>query len=157
MNETDEQFPPVPGGMVDSARKQAATAAAVPAGPDVTDFDGSQYVPIKVQLRVAEIASSSTIAIANATGYKSVQRLVGEDGQRGRTIVLTLDFPVIITFSRTAADDSRNAANAAGLPAGGFVLPVNVPLTLDTVAEVYATATNATPTRVSFIRQTFSG
>ena len=154
MSELDEQFPPRPGGMVDSARKAAAAAQAVPAAE--AEFDGSTYDPVRVQLRVPEIASASTIVIATAAGYHSVQRLVGEDGQRGRAVVMTLDEPVIVCFSRVAADDPRNAVNAAGLPAGGFVLPVNVPLPLETAAEIWVAATSATPTRVSFIRQSFS-
>ena len=156
MSELDEQFPPRPGGMVDAARKQAALAAAVPE-TQATDFDGSRYDPVKVQLRVPEIASASTIVIAAAAGYRSVQRLVGEDGRRGKAVVMTLDQPVIVCFSRVAADDPRNAVNAAGLPAGGFVLPVSVPLPVETASEVWVAATSATPTRVSFIRQSFAG
>ena len=41
------------------------------------------------------------------------------------------------------------------LPALGATTPA-VPLTLDTVSEVWVAATSATPTRVSFIRQSFS-
>lgn len=151
---SDEQFPPVPGGMVDTARKAAAAQDAAPAAGQ--DFDGTQYSPVKVQLRVPEVASASTIVIANATGYHSVQKLIGEDGQRCKAVLLALDEPVIVCFNRPAADDPRNAVNAAGLSAGGFVLPVNVPLPLDTSAMIYVAATSATPTRVSFIRQSFT-
>lgn len=162
MSETDELYPPKSGGMVDTARKQAAAAADVAGTAPETDFDGGTFSPVRVQLRVPEVASSGTIVVATAAGYHNVQRLVGTDGQRSRVIVMTLDQPVIICFSRIAADDSRNAVNAAGLPAGGFVLLAPsattpaVPLPLDTVSEVWVAATSSTPTRVSFIRQSFS-
>lgn len=155
MNETDEQFPPRPGGLVDSARKAAAAPPAAQADT-AQEFDGSHYDPIRTQLRVPEIASASTVVVSTTAGAKPVARILGEDGQRYKAIVMTLDQPVIVCFSRIAADDSRNAVNAAGLPAGGFVLPVNIPLPLDTSAEVFVAATSSTATRVSFIRQSFS-
>lgn len=161
MSETEahehELFPPRPGGLVDTARKAAADAErAAEAMAGVPDFAGARFDPVKVQLRVPEIASASTVVIAAAAGYNRVQRLVGEDGQRFRVTVMTLDQPVVLCFSRTAADDPRNAVNAAGLPAGGFVVPVNVPVTLETSAQVWAAASSATATRVSFVRQSFS-
>jgi len=152
MSELDELFPPRPGGLVDSARKQAA--AATPADEPGEDFDGSRYNPVKVQVRVPEIASAGTVVVS--TGGTAVQRIIGTDGERARTILTALDEDVVITFSRVAADDPRNAETAAGKSAGGYVLAAGAQITLDTVSEIFVTATSATAGRVSFIRQSYS-
>jgi hypothetical protein len=153
--EIEELFPPRAGGMVDSARK-ARTAQQAPqqAAPE---FDGSRYDPVKVQLRIPEVASASTVVVAAAAGYNSTQRLTGEDGQRYWATVMTLDEPVVLCFSEAAAHDPRNAGNSAGMTAGGFALPVNTPLPIQTSAEIWVAATSSTPTRVSFYRQSFAG
>ena len=61
-----------------------------------------------------------------SASLNAVQRILGADPNRKRGVVMTLDEPVVICNSQGSANDSRNAANAAGLSARGFVLPVNV-------------------------------
>lgn len=148
-------FPPKPGGLVDSTRKDRAAAAA---GPPATarEYDGSYYDPVKVQLRIPEVASAGTAVVANATGYRSAQRIIGEDGQRYWATILALDEPVVLAFSETAAQDPRNAGNGPGMTAGGFVLPVGLALPIQATAEIWVAATSSTPGRVSFYRQSFA-
>lgn len=152
---SEELFPPKPGGMVDSTRQAAQATPEV--RQELTDFDGSAYDPVKVQLRQPEVASSGALVVSTGAGGTAVLRVIGEDGQRYHAVVMTLDQPVVVCFSRTAAEDPRNAGNVAGASAGGFVLPVNVPLPLNGTSEVWVAATSSTATRVSFLRESFAG
>ena len=82
-------------------------------------------------------------------GGNPVVELLGQDLNRRYAVILTLDEPVVISFSQQAAEDPRNAVNAAGLSANGFVLPVNAPVPVNSTSVIYCTATSATATRVS--------
>ena len=156
-HEAEKLFPPRPGGLVDTARKARAAVDELAAQAPQQDAAGARFDPVRTQLRVPEVASATTIVVATgAANTAAVQRLAGTDGQRYKAVVMTLDEAVIVCFSRAAAEDPRNASNAAGMSAGGFVLPVNVPLPVDTTAEVWVAATSSTATRVSFIRQSYS-
>lgn len=75
---------------------------------------------------------------------------------RRNAVIMTLDEPVVISFSQQAAEDPRNAVNAAGLSANGFVLPVNVPVPVNTRSVIYCTATSSTATRVSVMAFSYS-
>jgi hypothetical protein len=145
----EDLYPPKPGGMVDTARKQAAAevdqlqalADAEPA-PVKTRFD------VAVQDHAAELARARTFSVSTANNNPIVE-LLGRDEDRRSALVMTLDEPVVISFAQTAAEDPRNEVNAAGLCANGFVLPVNVPVPFPTKSVIYCTATSATATRVS--------
>lgn len=156
MSDLEDLFPPTPGGKVDTARKQKEADQAQLAGTPEQDYDGSTYDPVKVQLRVPEVASAATIVVATGDSRGGVWRLVGQDGTRYFAVVMTLDEPVVLCFSQPSALDPRNATNAAGQSAGGFVLPVNVPVPVQSASEIWIAATSATASRVSFYRQSFS-
>jgi len=145
----EELFPPKPGGMVDTARKQrqaeqdqleSLTSAPEPHYRDRID--------VPVNDHGADLARARTFSIST-TGGNPLVELLGQDNARRNAVVMTLDEPVVISFSQQAAEDPRNAVNAAGLSANGFVLPVNVPVTLSTRSVIYAVATSSTATRVS--------
>jgi len=141
-------FPPKSGGMVDSARKRAqAEAGQLEAlGSDAPSVLGKMEIPVSD--RAAELARARTFSVSTANNNPIVE-LLGRDDNRRNAIIMTLDEPVVISFSQQAADDPRNAVNAAGTSANGFVLPVNVPLPLNTRSTIYCTATSATASRVS--------
>ena len=82
--------------------------------------------------------------------------LLGRDDNRRNAVIMTLDEAVVISFSPQAAEDPRNAVNAAGLSANGFVLPVNVPLPVNTRSRIFCTALSATATRVSVMAFSYS-
>lgn len=152
----EDLFPPKPGGMVDTARKRAQAeqdqaAALDAAGQPVEDprFD------VPVRQVGAELARARTFAVS--TDSNPVVELLGRDDDRRNVVVMTLDEPVVISFSEQAAEDPRNLVNAAGLSANGFVLPVNVPLPLNTRSVVYCTATSSTATRVSVAAFSYQG
>jgi hypothetical protein len=145
----DDLFPPKPGGMVDTARKRAQAeqdqlAALNAAEPALVT--GKMQVPVNDH--AAELARARTFSVSTGNGNPIVE-LLGRDDNRRNAVIMTLDEPVVISFSQQAAEDPRNAVNAAGLSANGFVLPVNVPLPLNTRSVIYCTALSATATRVS--------
>lgn len=155
MQDAEELFPPRPGGMVDTARKQKqaeADQAASLEGAGAPDARARNDVPVND--RAAELARARTFSVV--TGGNAIVELLGQDGMRRNAVVMTLDEPVVISFSQQAAEDPRNEVNAAGLSANGFTLPVNVPLTLNTRSIIYCTATSSTPTRVSVAAFSFS-
>ena len=149
-------FPPKPGGMVDTARKRAAAEASqleqynAQAGGDVIP---SFQIPVQDQ--AADLARARTFSVATGNNNPIVE-LLGYDENRRNAVIMTLDEPVVISFSQQAADDPRNAVNAAGLSANGFVLPVNVPLPLNTKSIIYCTALSGTATRVSVAAFSFA-
>ena len=142
--------------MVDTARKKAqadsdqadAAASAVPAPVKARN-------DVPVNDRAAELARARTFSVST-TGGNPIVELLGRDDQRRNAVILTLDEPVVISFSQQAAEDPRNAVNAAGLSANGFVLPVNVPLPLPTRSVIYCTALSDTATRVSVAAFSFA-
>jgi hypothetical protein len=142
-------FPPKPGGMVDTVRKQRAAEQdqlATLAGAEPAAVNSRMDVPVR-ELG-AELARARTFSVSTANNNPIVE-LLGADSARRYAVVMTLDEPVVLAFSQQAAEDPRNAVNDAGLSANGFVLPVGVPLPVSSTGVIYCTATSATATRVS--------
>ena len=149
LTDPEALFPPKPGGMVDTARKQqAAEEAQLQALHEAEAPEARVKLEVPVNDRAAELARARTFSVST-TNNNPVVELLGRDDNRRHAVVMTLDQPVVISFAQIAAQDPQNAVNAAGLPANGFVLPVNTALTLNTRSVIYCTATSATATRVS--------
>jgi len=134
--------------MVDTARKAAAAHqpelpedAEVPAGND-------RYPAVRVMVESPEIPRARTIVVSTANSPGWAQVLGLEPCRRMATIV-ALDQPVVLVTSPAARDDPRNATAAAGQPASGFTLPINVPFPVTAKGQVFVVATSATPGRVS--------
>lgn len=150
MVDTEEQFPPRPGGMVASARQQqAAQQAAAPAGVEEPLAGG--YPAVRVDDVPPETGATKTVVVA--IGGVATERLLGANPSRRRAVVLAVDQAVVLTTSRGAADNPLNAVTAAGLPAGGFVLPAGIPIVLWGTCEWFVTAMSATAGRVSAISE----
>lgn len=145
-------FPPKPGGMVDSARRQQAKSA--PAQEETSPAPRKPNAVKTIDVS-ASVANAGTVVVPTAS-YNAV-RVLGFDKNRKRAVVMALDEPVVVATSASQADDPRNAGNTAGQTAGGFVLPVNTPLVIETASEVWVAATSTTATRVSFWSEIFSG
>lgn len=147
--DAEELFPPKPGGMVDTVRKQkAAEQAQLDALAEAPVSPGSVKMAVAVNDHGAELARARTFSVSTANSNPVVE-LLGRDDRRRNAVIMTLDEPVVVSFAKQAADDPRNEANAAGLSANGFVLPVNVPVTIAYQGVIWCTATSATATRVS--------
>jgi hypothetical protein len=154
MTDSEDLFPPRPGGWVDTARRErAGQARAVPDEGPLEQADA--YDPVRTIGVRPDVLGASTVSVA--AGLNPVIRVLGADANRHRAVLLTLDEPVVVAVSMAQAGDPRNASNAAGQSAGGLVLPVNVPLVIEGTAEVWAAATSSTPTRVSAWTETYSG
>jgi hypothetical protein len=149
LTDPETLFPPKPGGMVDTARKRAqAEADQLQALNEAPEPPGKERFDVGVQDHAAELARARTFSVSTANNNPVVE-LLGRDDNRRNAMIMTLDEPVVISFAQAAAEDPRNQANAAGLSANGFVLPVNVPIYPPTKSVIYCTATSATATRVS--------
>ncbi len=147
MSSPEEKYPPKPGGMVDTTRKErAAGHAQAQTEPQAPKDD---YRAIKVDVIEPETCSGRTVVVSTGAGAMAVRQILGQDKNRKRALVWTLDEPVVICNSLSAADDSRNATNAAGASAGGAVLPINVPMPIMSRGEVFVAATSSTATRVA--------
>lgn len=152
----EDIFPPVSGGMVDTARKQmAAEASQLDALNEAGETPGKSRFSVPVQSHGAELARARTFSVSTTNGNPIVE-LLGRDDNRNHAVIMTLDEPVVISFAQTSAEDPRNAVNAAGLSANGFVLPVNVPVPLPAKGVIYCTATSSTATRVSVAAFSYS-
>lgn len=148
IQDVEELFPPVKGGMVDTARKRSqAESDQLDALADMPVVS-TRKNDVPVNDRAAELARARTFSVSTANSNPIVE-LLGRDDNRRNVIVMTLDEPVVISFSQQAADDPRNSVNATGLSANGFVLPVNVPVPVNTRSNIFCTALSATATRVS--------
>lgn len=147
LQDAEELFPPKPGGMVDTARKQRQAEADQVLTMVNTEPPAAKMREIPITDRAAELARARTFSVV--TTANAIVELLGRDDLRRNAVIMTLDEPVVISFSQQAAEDPRNEVNAAGLSANGFTLPVNVPLSLNTRSIIYCTATSSTPTRVS--------
>ena len=156
VTDPEELFPPKPGGMVDTIRKQrAAEQAQIDALAEAPVSPGSVKMAVAVNDHGAELARARTFSVSTGNNNPVVE-LLGRDDRRRNAIIMTLDEPVVISFSQQAADDPRNQSNAAGLSANGFVLPVNVPVTIASQGVIYCTATSSTATRVSVMAFTYA-
>ncbi len=142
-------FPPKTGGMVDTARKRMqAEAGQIEALGSIPAPEPFARLQVPVNDHGTELARARTFSVSTGNNNPIVE-LLGQDVNRRNAVIMTLDEPVVISFSQQAADDPRNAINAAGLSANGFVLPVNVPVPVNCQGVIYCTATSATATRVS--------
>ena len=157
LDDIAEIFPPKPGGLIDRARKEEAArkAAIKQVEEEVADkIEDRAYRAVKVADEMPEDASAHTFVVSDASG---IQRLLGQDMLRRRAVVLTLDQPVVIATGLAEASDSNNpAAGTAAVSASGFVLPINVPLVLETRHEIWVTPTSATATRVSVLVEKYA-
>lgn len=160
MNGTDPEdlFPPRPGGMVEGARKKAQADADQLAAHNETAAGAPAADRFEVGVRdhAAGLARARTFSVSTANGNPVVE-LLGRDDSRRNAMIMTLDEPVVISFSQASAEDPRNQVNAAGLSANGFVLPPAVPLPLNTKGVIYCTATSSTATRVSVVSFSYAG
>lgn len=141
-------FPPKPGGMVDTVRRQRqAEQDQLDQLAEQPDTAQPSKVAVPVADHGSDLARARTFSISTSNNNPIVE-LLGQDKDRRNATIMTLDEPIVLSFSQQAAEDPRNAANAAGLSANGFVLPIGTPVMVNYQGIVYATATSGTATRV---------
>lgn len=154
----EELFPPKAGGMVESARQRNADDQEQldSHNAGVVEMPARRYGPVKTKTFYPETFTAKTPIVATG-GQFAVIQLLARNPDRARAVIVTLDEPVVITVSMSQANDPQIPANAAGLPTGGFVLPVNVNFVVQGTGAVYCTATSATPSRVSVWAEVYTG
>jgi hypothetical protein len=153
----EELFPPKPGGMVDTARKQAAAEAAQLAGYNAavegeTGPSGQAYEAIRVRPQPPDTGIPRTITLS--ASYP-VAQLLPADPQRRVAIVLAVDNDVYLTKAQGPAADAAGAATSGG-PL--FYLPKGLMLPISDQDKYYVSATTTSSTsRVSVLASRDSG
>lgn len=146
----EELFPPKPGGMVDTARRQQAaeqdqlaryeTILAGEAGPD-----GHAYAAIRVRPEAPDSGTARTVTLSPA--YQ-VARLLPADPQRRGAVVLAVDNDVYLTQSEGLARDVAGGSSALQ----AFYLPAGIGIPIANQGQYWVAATTAaTSSRVSVL------
>lgn len=139
---SDELFPPRPGGLVDSARRQAAEplpqTADTLAGP-------VPYTAVRVRPEPPGLGTARTVTLSSAN---PVLPLLGQDGQRRDCIVIAVDNDVWLATDQGLAQQVAGGGSAEG----AFYLPAGIGLPLTFQGQLWtACTTTATSSRVSVL------
>lgn len=152
VDDVEKIFPPKPGGLVDSIRKEREAEKAANAAMTAKPSSRAARA-IAVRTQEPEISGAFTVVVSN-TG-NSVARLLGQDNDRKRAVIMTLDEPVVIANGQSMAYDTRNADNTYGVSSqsavdsatdpgsfDGFAFTNSVPAgTYEVTATVYLSGT----------------
>lgn len=145
--EPDPQpYQPVPGGMVDTARKaKAAAAAHAEAGMTASGDAPPASRPVPVREALGSLGSARVIVL----GAQQPQRqLLPADPKRRAAIVLAVDNDVYITADEGTASGIAGTTTAMS----GFYLPAGIAIPVESAAEFWvACTTTATTSRVSVL------
>lgn len=141
---SSEQFPPRPGGLVDSHRK--AQAAQTPAPSTVTVPDGPvTYDAVRVRPEPPDLGTARTITLSEAN---PVLPLLGHDAQRRSAVVVAVDNDIYLATDQGLAQQASGTTTAEG----AMYLPAGIAIPVDTQAQVWAACTTtATSSRVSVL------
>lgn len=136
-----ELFPPRPGGMVDTARKQAQAATEdAPAGVEVQD---QGYAAIRVVSQAADTFAARSVNV----GVGATALLLPEDRNRKRATILVATATSTVVLSQS----SGNADNGKG-----FVLPTGVPLPVEGKGMLYVNNPGASVVQVSVLSELYA-
>lgn len=146
--EAEALFPPRPGGMVDTARKQAAAEQAqlqelhsAIAGPDAA----GSYEAIRVREDPADLGTARTVTLSSANPFA---QLLPRDDARRTAVVLAIDNDVWISYNQGTAEDLSGTSGAGS----AFYLPAGLMCPVLSKAQLWVSPTTLTGTsRVSAI------
>src|SRR5690348_14961377 len=132
--EPDPQpYQPVPGGMVDTARRHAAAAAAHAASGMTASGDAPPAAatrPVPVREALGDIGSARVIVL----GAQQPQRqLLPRDITRRSAVIIAVDNDVYITPDEGTASGIAGTATAIT----GFYLPKGTPIPVVSTAEFW--------------------
>lgn len=143
---TPQPYQPVPGGMVDTARKARAAAAdhartGMTASGDAPPAAG----PVPVREALGDVGSARVLVL----GIQQPQRqLLPRDPQRRAAVIIAVDNDVYITPDEGTASGIAGTATALA----GFYLPKGTPIPIVSTAEFWvACTTTASTSRVSVL------
>jgi hypothetical protein len=146
MSDPEELFPPVRGGMVDTARQQAMAEhqqaeRAIP----LTREDPGEYAAVRVRDEAPDLGTARTIVLSSANPS---QQLLPRDDQRRSAIVVAVDNAVWWGFGEGPVQDLSGVSTGGG---NAFYLPSGTCIPILSTAPVWVSATTTGSTsRVSF-------
>lgn len=144
MSTEDEQFPPRPGGLVDTARKTAAEPQGSP-GTVADDNGPVAYSAVRVRPEAPDTGTARTVTLSSGN---PVARILPQDAQRRSAVVLAVDNDVYLSANQGSAEDAQGSTTATGV----FYLPAGIAIPIDTQATLWAACTTtATSSRVSVL------
>lgn len=133
---SEDQFPPRPGGMVDTVRRQrqaeqdqARSLGDVTAAPAPGD-----YPAVRVRIAQPDLATARTITLSAAN---PVAPLVPRDDQRRAATVIAVDNDVWISANEGTAADLAGTSGAGS----AFYLPAGIGFPFDTRAQLWVSPT----------------
>lgn len=142
----EEQYPPRPGGMVDTMRKTRAaqqSAAQAQAGKEAAPRPLAVPV-VTVKIRQPDLWGARTVTLAPGA---SVQAMPADpDRKRGKVNLLTAAAAVLIAKDRSAADSGTGYTLMSGQP----------PEELEHTREVWLSNPGAAAIQVSIFTESYS-
>ena len=148
----EELFPPRPGGMVDTIRKQREADAGQLANADVVaEQDNVSYEAIRVTTQGPDIGTARTVTLSAAN---PVLPLLPADRTRSSAVIIAVDNDVYISQDQNTA----NTVYGAATNGQAFYLPKGVSITIDNQGDYWAACTTTgTASRVSVLVSKNSG
>lgn len=141
---SDELFPPRPGGLVDTQRREQTPPAELPTTVEVLDGP-VPYSAVRVRNEAADQATARTLTLSAAN---PVLRVFGRDAGRRSAVLIAVDADVYLTNDQGVAWQVQGAATAEG----AFYLPKGLVVPVSTQGELWAAATTtAANSRVSVL------
>jgi hypothetical protein len=142
IEDAEAYFPPVPGGRVDTARKQAAArhdqAAAVPeAAP-------RKARPITVKVREPDMFGTKTITLAAGAISQAIP--ADPNRKRGMLNLITASASVVVARDRAGADTGT----------GYTLVSANPPLEIGHTREVWLSNPGGSAVQVSVLTESYS-
>lgn len=135
-DDAEQSYPPVPGGMVDTVRRQQAAGQAQLDAHNEAQAAQQPRVKMTVDVDVqgVPIANGRTFALAK----QGFEQILPANPKRLRATIQAPDSAVVICFSLQQANDPQNITAAAGTGSNGFLLAQNASLTTYAQCPVYA-------------------
>jgi len=143
MSEELEQFPPRPGGMVDTARKAAGNAVDAVDAPVDVEVQDQGYAAIRVVPQASDTFAARSVNVP----VGGTVLLLPEDRNRKRATILVATTSATIVLSQS----SGNADNGKG-----FVLPTGVPLPVEGKGMLYVNNPGAAVVQVSVLSELYA-
>lgn len=144
MHEAEEKFPPKPGGMVDTFRREETRIKEQLAGNDehgVIEEDAQGYAAIRVQVEQPDVFAAKTVTV----GAGKTALLLPADRLRDRALIWvnTTGASVVVAKTRPDADNGAGATLVQGMP----------PVELRTRAAVFVSNQGTTSVSVSAVSE----
>jgi hypothetical protein len=145
MTDFETLFPPVRGGMVDTARQKAmAEQLQAERAIPLTHEDHGEYAAVRVRDEAPDLGTTRTIVLSSAQPWA---QLLPRDDQRRSAIIVAVDNAVWWGFNEGPVQD-LSAVAAGGGPA--FYLPAGTCIPILSRAAVWVSpSTTVSTSRVS--------